>query len=593
MTQKQGSALDRLMWRLVGTPKAKKALGIDEPVRTGMFGAMKSLSEWVQGNRITSISKYDRAALYATSVTVYAAANYRARNVSLVPLLVRDKNGDVINDKALGSYQPDHPLTHIFRPNGPMTRIMRRNEYAYCFYGYWINYKLRNGASVPIGLQWVNPYNVTVDADTWRGLRGFYLTGSDAELRDVVDGTYIYPRDTVYVYGMDFRDDYDGVAPAEVAFTYSEADAEIAQTYAAVFRNMAIPAMYGQPTQDVYEQYRGITKEQSEGIMNSLRRIAQGSINAGRNVLIPFTRVEWERMQPALKDLDLGTVGEQVERSISKAFDMPVDLLTMNASNYAQAAEARRSWAENWLVPQVAFYAHGYTEQLAEAFGDGYTVEPDISNIPALRENEESKVQVLGAKLTSGAITYGQYNSELGDDPVPELENMVYVPAIQAPVPLAEVPTLWERLLPQAPQDGNPLAGLFGPPPSATASADKPAPAKSTTADDIWIDDDQYRELKALIKTTKKRGADYDFKTDVLPAHVVSYVQNRVTAGHDTEDIVSAARGMLANATKARPIDEALFFETVNLWDELGLTDLVRPVRELDNESRSTDFVDG
>lgn len=575
---KHGTWLDRLAWRLAGTKKAQRALGIDHHLAWSVAGATKavgnSVSDFIASQRVTSISRYDRTQLYAASVMAYAAANYRAINMAQVPMQVIRPDGKVINDPNSNDYQPDNPLVHIFRPGANYSKLMRRNEYAVCFWGWTLNHIGRNTSSIPVDLMWINPYEVEVDADNYRGLCGFRLGASYYE--SALTDHYILPKDAVFLHTMDFRDDFDGVAPAEAAFMYAEADGEIAQTYAATFRNMAVPALFVQPTADYVTEF---AQPDADRLSRALRQIAGGAINAGRTLVSP-NRVEMERLQPILKDLDLGTVGAHVRDSIALAFSLPIDLLMMNSANLAQAQEARRSWAENWLVPQAQWYADGYTEQLAEKFGEGWRIEPSLDDVPALRENTEQKQRVLTSKLQSGAITYGRYNQELNEEVVPELENMVYIPALQAPVPVSEVPSLWQKLIPmQAP--GVPPQGGFSvdPAPPAAAGALPPLPAKA-----VWVDDDQYAELKNLFKALKKHGNGYDFQSTVLPGHVISYVKNRMSSGDGHDVIMQDARVMVASATKqAAPVNENLFFETLNLWDELGLTDLVQSELEADN----------
>ncbi|NJL71339.1 MAG: phage portal protein [Candidatus Competibacteraceae bacterium] len=208
--------------------------------------------------------------MFATSAAVYAAASFRARNISSIPMIVYDPDGKAVT--------PDDSLyAYIFRRGLTYSNLMKRNEISYCFFGYTLMYVFRNAVGLPVGLNWVNPMKYTIDADDWAGLRGFRINAG-LQYQSWANKSLLTPSEVLFMHGIDLLDDFDGVAPAEAAYTYAEADAELGQTFAAVFRNMAIPALIGQPTEDYLKSLnaRQFTEDSANKLVGRLRQIAAG-----------------------------------------------------------------------------------------------------------------------------------------------------------------------------------------------------------------------------------------------------------------------------------------------------------------------------
>lgn len=443
--------------------------------------AVKSMIEQhIALNRVEATSR-DLTRLYAVSSTIGAIADLRADSVAQVPMRVKNPNGEVVTD---------HPLCRIFKGGSSFTDLMRRTELSMYFWGRNFLHKQRNVFQTVTGLRWVNPNLYSLDSLSREGLRGFRIHLSPQYQAEPV--TYIRIADAVYMHGVDFDDDVDGVAPAERAFLEASIEPERAQTALATFRNLAIPAAIIQPAAE--DSQRTISPDEERTFIDRLRRLAQGALNAGR-VIIAKRRYEYVQMQTPLKDMAMSDIAQEARLSVCIASRVPLELVQPSAANYAQFEGARRTWAHVWLVPACKWYASLFTEQLAAEHGDGWTVEPDFDAVPFLKEDTATRVQVINAKVTGGLLTLYDAQKEAGQEPDEALRGLYMIPGV-GPVPAGEVANLWKtRQLPPTFDPGlgvtngsiNAMWGRSSPTAVSRKAADPVAYVSLMLADDAQI----------------------------------------------------------------------------------------------------------
>lgn len=489
--------------------------------------------------RLEHLSSRERADLYATSVITYAAINFRATNVSQIKMRVL-RNGEVVEDGI---------LPYIFSRRSGYVNKMVRAETSVCLYGYNAFYKARNAMMMPVGIDWMNPTTYMIDGDNYRGLKGFRVTSNYTSDET---GYYVEPYDVVFQNLIDFLDDFDGIAPAEVAFASASAEAELAQTFYAVFRNMAIPAAYVQPAADTKWQTADRQTEPHNILTSLFRSLVQGSRNAGRTIISPF-RAEILTLQPPFRDLDTRNISDQVREQVAIAFGIPIELLFASASNYAQFEGVRRTWAHTWLVPHLHWYADAFNEQLASEFGGEFTIEPDFDSVEFLKEDVASRFNIVNAKLQAGLITYGEAQKQLGEAVTPETEHMVYSSALNAPIPPSELAKLYQTLNGALSPEHNVSGDL-----QDVSTLDESAPVLPrdypTMADlstplgkKSWIPDAQYDELRAWKKVCANKGRNHDFEVMHLRQDVAEFVVRMLAdTDDDTDSIFADAKTWLS-----------------------------------------------
>lgn len=389
--------------------------------------AFKSaMEQYVAANR-TEASARELTQLYATSSTVGACADFRADMVSQVPMRVM-RRGEPL--------EADHPLQHLFSGRYSFPNLMRRSELAMAFWGRNLLHKRRNAFGVPVQLDWVNPNIYSVDVGM-TGLRGFRVYAST--MYQIEPTAYIKASEGVYMHGVDFNDDYDGIGEVERAFLEASIEPEKAQTQVAIFRNMAFLGGIAQPPADMPAN-GAPTKDDRDNLINFLARRVRGALGAGTFLVSP-KRWEWLTLQAPLKDLELRTVTEDARLSVCIAFRIPLELIVPSAANYAQFEGARRTWGHAWLVPRCDWYASVFTEQLVNDFGDEWKVVPDYAAVPFLKEDATTKVTTINAKVSGGLLSLYDAQKALGDEPDDRLKDLYVIGGV--PTPADEVRNVW------------------------------------------------------------------------------------------------------------------------------------------------------
>ena len=404
--------------------------------------AMKSaLQQYIASNRLDATSR-ELTQLYATSVTLGRVADFRGDMIKQIPMRVK-VNGKVVDDT--------NPVYSIFKRGAGYSELAQRSEITMIFWGRNLLWKDRNAYNVPRKLTWINPNIYMLDSYSMHGLQGFRIMQAWGYDDDLPDERYIDLEDSVYMHGIDFDDDFDGVGEAERAFLEASVEPERAMTLISTFRNMGIPAGIVQPPENTGK----IDPEERNALGRMLRRIAEGAANAGRTI-VSSRRYEWLQMQSVLKDMDLSPIAKEARESICFALGVPMSLIQSNSSSYAELEGLRRVWAHGWLVPRAHWYAEQLTEQLGHdpflmrAVGGVVEIEPDLDAVPFLKEDAASRVNVINTKVNGGLISLYAAQEAAGEKPRDELRDFYNLPGIGL-VPLSELSNIWrDKVLPPA-----------------------------------------------------------------------------------------------------------------------------------------------
>lgn len=464
----------------------------------------------------------DLTNLYQTAPSVYAVSNYRATNVAAVKMLVKDK-------KSGETLDPTNPAAAIFERG--YYNFMYRSEVTNYFWGRNLLYIQRNMFGNPVQMRWINPNMYDVDTTSRHGLRSFRIYHAGSNYQTVTDEPRIYPRDAVYMNGLDFDDDYDGVAEAEVAFLAGGMTVEAATTAFSFFRNMAIPAAIAQP-----EAGASTPSEPDKNALTAfLRRTFQGAMNAGR-VLVSPSRWQWIILQSKFDDLAMPELIKSAREDVFIVSGTPMVLVLSGASSYAEFEGARRAWLQNWLVPRLWLYAGIFTEQLARQFGD-YVVEPDLNSIPGLKEDKATLVNTTNAQVQGGYMTLADAQRATGVEKVDTALEGLYLingvlyhrtqlEALQRPATI---------LLPDStPPEQTP------PPQEPKQVDDQPHPLPPRPKSDGYVSDEVFAELKNWEAVYARKGTKRDFEFQFVRVDVEKRVKVRLEEA-TTPEMLKAA----------------------------------------------------
>lgn len=442
-----------------------------------------ALQSWIQGS-LPDISTSDLATLYSTSVAAYTAGNIRANVISRIMFKAKLRD----TDKPLPS---NHPLNLLLRDG--FRKRMNASELTQFAWGRNLVYKARSPIDQrqTLALHWVNPYVYTLNTSWQEGLRWFDIyRSSDSHplFRDPRDKPImrIYPEDAIYTNTLDFRDEYEGLAPLEVAFMWSNLDAAIAEMGVAFFRNMAVPAAVLQPAEGAVADLGPEGEKQRQRITTFLRQMVQGVRNAGRTI-VTGTRWQWVQLQMDLDKIAMKDTAEGAERRTFQAAQVPYELVSANSSTYAEAYIKYRSWYDLWIQPTAEWYAEEYTRQLAEEYGDDIILEPDFSKLGFLKEDTATKTTYINQQVAGTLRTLKDAQKVLDIEPDEALDGMYVVQGV--PVHRDDLKDYWKQkgaaggtsvpmlgtlgLLPHNPQNQ----------PQGTTPTQQPNPITDTGAD--------------------------------------------------------------------------------------------------------------
>jgi phage portal protein BeeE len=476
-------------------------------MRSAQHSFRSLLAEHIASSRPTA-SFTELINLYATGATIYSAANYVANNLALVDYEVRDEK-----DRRV-----DHPIQRVF--GSTFSDFMRRTSLSMSFRGASLAEKIRTFTHVT-RLRWINFGLWQTDTGYREGLKGFRISGSG---NSEPLPQYLIRANAVYTHLVDFRDDFDGTSPAEVAYLHAGIDVEAATTQLAFFQNMAVPLMHIQPTAD--QNYRP-QKEERDQLANLIRRSYQGAGNSGRTLITP-TRWEMQRYQIEFDKLDFETVTKQAREAVFMAFQVPIELVLPSSSGYAQAYESRRGWLETSLKPMADWYADQFTEQLVELERPGWRVVATFRNVPGFRLDLTTRTQAMRDQVQSSLVDLYTAQHELGvRDPDPRLRDMYMVQGV--PVHVSEIRDFWKvqrgavDQLPQPP--GQVPQASAAPRPTEDDPVLAPQPERPTSAGKSldFIPDDAFKEIKNWEMVAGRKGALHPFEARQMEADTAAY----------------------------------------------------------------------
>lgn len=212
-----------------------------------------------------------------------------------------------------------------------------------------------------------------------------------------------------------------GMAPLKVALLEVFTDQEAAAYTAALLKNMAIPGVVINPTTPI-----GLTPEKAEAIKQKWATKFGGD-NRGEPLLLDF-EAEVTTIGFSPSEMDFTEVRRIGEERISGCFGLPAIVAGLgaglDASTYNNLKELKKSAFEDCLAPTWDSIAETLTSQLLPDFvlgEDGDRIcDFDLTQIAALKEDEDKKNQRTVERLRAGAITVNEARTDLGYLPDPE-----------------------------------------------------------------------------------------------------------------------------------------------------------------------------
>lgn len=324
----------------------------------------------------------------ATSVAVYAAANYRAKNLAKLPLRLW-KVGAGGNRKEVTSGRCYELLVKV-NPYWTWGRMVRMTELARCLWGsaYWALERGESGRQPPREMWWVRPDTVRVVPDRVDYLKGFVVEGQGERIP--------FGRDEMIWLRMDNPiDEFSGLSPLAAARLSADLGIAGLRSNKKLFdQGMQLGGIISPADRDTawipeqVEAYSEFFDARFKGIDKAHRwAVLSRQINATPLGVNP-------------KDAEFVTQMRMSLGDVARVYFLPPEVLgDHERATYSNIDQAYKAVWTDCLQPEADEIAEDVTEQLLPLFGEADLAEFDFSGIASLQEDRSeivAQMETLG-----------------------------------------------------------------------------------------------------------------------------------------------------------------------------------------------------
>ena len=330
---------------------------------------------------------------YAGSAPVYSAIRLRADALTRAPVVVHRMTPDGPG-LPVG---PSHPVQRLLdRVNPWYTRgdLWRATEIYLDLWGaaFWALERDQDG-------QWeiwaLRPDRVSVIPDRQRYIRGFVYQGRT--------GPVAYtPDEMVWLRYFNPLDEYAGLSPIAPARMSVDMGRDGLRFNRNFLRNSARPdflLLTNESMNDV----------EVEEFYNRWEARHRGVANPNRPAIASFVR-DIKTLGFSHRDMDFIQGLRWSLEDVSRVFGVPKPLLSdLERATFANVNAAERIFWRNTMLPQVGFLEEQINRMLLPRLGyPDLAIKFDLSNIEALREDENSRVTRETQLLDRGVLTINE-----------------------------------------------------------------------------------------------------------------------------------------------------------------------------------------
>lgn len=427
------------------------------------FGTLPLLPEYEQDRPIKTGANFAAAARdgYGRNELIYACIQKRANALGSVDL-------DVEN--AAGDEQPNSPLAALLdRPNplwGQSDFIQSISIFQdLAGVAYYEKVRSKAGRVVelwPLRPDWVKPILNN------QGLAGYeYTVAGMQPIR-------LEAKDVLALRRFDPLNLYRGTSPVGVLARSGDTDNAMTDFMRNFFELGAVPQ--GILTTEQLLQDPDVAK---------IRHNWGQRYGGWKNWFEPAVfdkRVTYQRISSSFDEMGFESLDSRNEARICMVLAVPPILIGANVglerATYSNYETARKAWWEDDLHPALVHLGGQLSRDLLPEFGGNLRLVWDLSEVPALRDDQDAVWARGKEALATGAILVDEYREMIGLDPLPNNSGRIFL----RPFNLIEVPA-----------DGGPQ------PATSVTPAATPA-AKPTTAPPA-VDDGATKALTAPTAT--------------------------------------------------------------------------------------------
>lgn len=341
---------------------------------------------------------------YKQSIWVYAAINKKAKAAASVPWNVYKKNSQ-------GEYteQPNHPLKQLIDKPNPFTSRNNMIEKLIMQLDLAGNslFKMGMVGGYPVELWNIGPDGIKPVPDQREFIKEY-------EWRLKTGALYKIPNEEIlHIMYIDPSNQYWGIAPLQVAARTVDTDTEAVTWNKVALQNRAV-------TDGVFSVNQPLTGPQFNDLRQQIREQHQGSSTA-RTPWVLGGGASWNQMSLSPAEMDFIESRRMTREEIAAIFSVPPPMIgILDKANYSNMQEARRVFWLDTIIPLLDDLKESFNRALTPYFGDDIELDYDTTNVEALAENVNEKIDAA-SKLFSMGVPFNTISQrlDLGIDEIP------------------------------------------------------------------------------------------------------------------------------------------------------------------------------
>lgn len=235
-------------------------------------------------------------------------------------------------------------------------------------------------------------------------------------------------NDVIHVKTYHPLDDYYGLSTLEAAALSVENDQYSIAYNRNFFRNNALPA-------GIFVTADAVKQDDVERIKAEFEKLFKGVKNAHR---VGWLSGSWQWVDMGLKQRDAQFIDSRKlsREEILAAFGVPPVLVGIfEFANYANSREQIQIFWKTTMLPRLQRIEDQLNEQLAPEYGEDIRIRFDLSEIEALREDQDARATRLRGLVQDGIITRNEAREQLGLQRRDEQAmDLIFLPFTLAPI---------------------------------------------------------------------------------------------------------------------------------------------------------------
>ena len=311
---------------------------------------------------------------------VFRAVRLRCNALASVPVYLYSLMG---KDKPLDINE------FAFHETMPLRDFLWRAEASLLLRNRAYFVRLQNEDGVELGLQWLNPFNVTIQETREGGLIFREQVGKNK----FPQRGFWTEEEMIYLHDFELgsRVSAVGLSPALVSITSSKLRFNTTRYLEQFFETGAMPAVLMTTEGDIDDKERERAEQRFGGLLRGVR-------NAFR-VLFLKGKVEVKTISQELKSLEMRTLDDKAIDEIASAFDVPPSILRAQSANYSEKESDYASFLQYTVTPRTVWFKDELNKVLAEY---GQRIEFAPNEMPELQGDEEQRAGAFGTYVSAG-----------------------------------------------------------------------------------------------------------------------------------------------------------------------------------------------